>query len=191
MGTQRFTTLKCAHCAKKFERRNGDINKARRNGQTSHFCSSKCVGLSQPPRPKNQKPCLACKTPFYDRYAKHCSPSCAKETRIKKALESSAARRRNYITRWKRGEEKGTRGSNGGISNHVRGYLFEKFGSQCTRCGWAEKNPATDNIPLHVEHLDGDWRNNTERNLDLLCPNCHSLTPTYGALNKGNGRPRG
>jgi hypothetical protein len=23
-----------------------------------------------------------------------------------------------------------------------------------------------------------------------LCPNCHSLTPTYGFLNKGNGRKK-
>jgi Zn finger protein HypA/HybF involved in hydrogenase expression len=27
-----------------------------------------------------------------------------------------------------------------------------------------------------------------EENLILLCPNCHSLTATYGALNKGRGR---
>jgi 5-methylcytosine-specific restriction endonuclease McrA len=30
--------------------------------------------------------------------------------------------------------------------------------------------------------------NHNEKNLNLLCPNCHSLTPTYGSLNKGNGR---
>jgi hypothetical protein len=23
----------------------------------------------------------------------------------------------------------------------------------------------------------------------LLCPNCHSLTNTFGSLNNGNGRP--
>ena len=32
-----------------------------------------------------------------------------------------------------------------------------------------------------LPHIDG---NNEESNLQLLCPNCHSLTPTFGALNK-------
>ncbi len=35
--------------------------------------------------------------------------------------------------------------------------------------------------------MDGDWRNNAAHNLTLLCPSCHSLTPTYRALNRGNG----
>lgn len=33
-----------------------------------------------------------------------------------------------------------------------------------------------------------DWRNVQPNNIDLLCPNCHSLTPTFKALNKGRGR---
>jgi predicted HNH restriction endonuclease len=41
---------------------------------------------------------------------------------------------------------------------------------------------------VEVEHIDGNWRNNQPSNLTLLCPNCHSLTPTYRALNWGRGR---
>jgi hypothetical protein len=26
--------------------------------------------------------------------------------------------------------------------------------------------------------------------LELLCPNCHSMTTTYGRLNKGSGRSK-
>ena len=37
-----------------------------------------------------------------------------------------------------------------------------------------------------VNHKDGNKANNKEDNLDLLCPNCHSLTKNYGSLNKGN-----
>jgi hypothetical protein len=70
-----------------------------------------------------------------------------------------------------------------------RRYLVEKFGEQCSRCGWNERHPRTGRIPLEVEHIDGDWRNNTPANLTLLCPNCHSLTPTFRALNRGRGRP--
>ena len=36
--------------------------------------------------------------------------------------------------------------------------------------------------------VDGNYTNNKEENLTLLCPNCHSLTKTYKGANKGNGR---
>lgn len=34
-------------------------------------------------------------------------------------------------------------------------------------------------ITLELEHIDGDHTNNQIENLTLLCPNCHSLTPTW------------
>lgn len=34
-------------------------------------------------------------------------------------------------------------------------------------------------ISLEVHHLDGDSTHNIESNLQLLCPNCHSLTSNY------------
>ena len=37
-------------------------------------------------------------------------------------------------------------------------------------------------------YKDGNYRNNEEYNLELLCPNCHSLTQSYKSLNNGNGR---
>ncbi|MEV7613482.1 HNH endonuclease signature motif containing protein [Streptomyces sp. NPDC089799] len=40
-------------------------------------------------------------------------------------------------------------------------------------------------LPLEVDHLDGDWRNNLPENLRLLCPNCHSTTETYRGRGKG------
>ena len=46
----------------------------------------------------------------------------------------------------------------------------------------------TGKIPLQVHHTDGNYLNHDEKNLELLCPNCHSLTSTNGTLNKGNGR---
>jgi 5-methylcytosine-specific restriction endonuclease McrA len=49
-------------------------------------------------------------------------------------------------------------------------------------------HPQTGRIPLEIDHIDGDSGHNTEGNLRLLCPNCHSLTPSYRNLNKGNGR---
>lgn len=34
-------------------------------------------------------------------------------------------------------------------------------------------------ISLQLDHIDGDRANNEIENLRLLCPNCHSQTPTY------------
>ena len=34
-------------------------------------------------------------------------------------------------------------------------------------------------LTLEVEHKDGNHDNNKEENLQLLCPNCHSITATY------------
>lgn len=78
--------------------------------------------------------------------------------------------------------------SNGTVSKPVKTFLRYVFDNRCTRCGWNEINPVTGKVPVEVEHIDGDWRNNAPENLTLLCPNCHSLTATYKALNT-NGRP--
>lgn len=67
-------------------------------------------------------------------------------------------------------------------------YLIDKYGNRCMRCGWNEVNKVTGKVPIQLEHKDGNSNNNDLTNLELLCPNCHSLTSTYGYLNKGNGR---
>ena len=57
-------------------------------------------------------------------------------------------------------------------------------------CGWSQVHSITNKVPIQLEHIDGNSDNNKLSNLKLLCPNCHSLTPTYGALNKNNGSSR-
>ncbi|MEU4731650.1 HNH endonuclease [Streptomyces sp. NPDC023588] len=59
--------------------------------------------------------------------------------------------------------------------------------NECGMCGI----PATWQdcpLPLEVDHIDGDWRNNLRENLRLLCPNCHSTTDTYRGRAKGRRR---
>lgn len=94
---------------------------------------------------------------------------------------------KQYIERWKQGLENGISGSYS-TSKYIKRYLFEKYDNKCCKCGWGETNPYTGNIPLEIEHKDGNYTNNSEDNLELLCPNCHSLTSTYKGANKGNGR---
>ncbi len=70
----------------------------------------------------------------------------------------------------------------------LKAYLIKKYGNKCMKCNWNEVNKYTGNVPIELEHKDGNSENNILDNLELLCPNCHSLTSTYKALNIGNGR---
>jgi 5-methylcytosine-specific restriction endonuclease McrA len=68
----------------------------------------------------------------------------------------------------------------------LRKYLILKRGVFCSRCKntiWMGKN-----IPLELHHIDGNYLNDDLDNLELLCPNCHSITDTYKGKNKGKGR---
>jgi hypothetical protein len=52
----------------------------------------------------------------------------------------------------------------------------------CESCGissWQGKP-----ISLELDHIDGVRMNNSLDNLRILCPNCHSQTPTFRAHNK-------
>ena len=107
---------------------------------------------------------------------KYCSNKCQKEYEYKE-----------YISRWKKGEENGLKGEYQ-ISNYIKVYLFKKYDNKCSKCGWGEINFYTQKIPLEVDHIDGNFQNNNEKNLILLCPNCHSLTATYKGANLNKGR---
>lgn len=52
---------------------------------------------------------------------------------------------------------------------------------KCEQCGIAEWQGQA--LTLHVDHKDGKYWNNQKENLRFLCPNCHSLTPTWCAKN--------
>jgi len=39
-------------------------------------------------------------------------------------------------------------------------FLIERLGELCSRCGWNERNVLTGRVPIEIEHIDRDWRNN-------------------------------
>lgn len=120
--------------------------------------------------------CLYCSRPLKSSKSKYCNNVCQNNYQYIQ-----------YIDNWKEGKIDGLKGKYQ-ISNHIRRYMYEKYNNRCAKCGWSERNPFTNVIPLEIEHIDGNYLNNRESNLTLLCPNCHSLTATYKGANQGNGR---
>lgn len=146
-------------------------------GESRKFCDHSCAAIYNNPKRK-ENICLNCGKKIGS-YLKYCDNEC-----------SSKYRYNEYIKKWKSGSNNGTQNGNKllGISRYVRKYLHEKYNNKCSACGWDKVNIYTNKIPLQVEHIDGNYMNNNEENLSLLCPCCHSLTSTYGGSNRGNGR---
>lgn len=105
------------------------------------------------------------------RHNQYCSIECASEAKID-----------NKIKLWLEGKESGTL-KDGTLSKTIRNYLLKSANYCCSQCGWNKINPTTGNSPLEIHHIDGNYLNNTIENLQVLCPNCHSLTSNYKALN--------
>jgi hypothetical protein len=156
------------------------------------FCSQSCAatynGLRRPKKKKEEsivkskrKPykriknnyCLFCGNLVYDKY---CGAQCRKDYERKNIFEKIENNQPLNV------------GSIETEGRWCKKYLIEKYGEKCMDCGWDKANTYSGHIPIELEHIDGDSSNNTANNIKLLCPNCHSLTPTYKYLNKGNGR---
>ena len=122
--------------------------------------------------------CLHCTKPTKRKYYKYCSNRCQFDHQYQE-----------YIGKWKSGLVDGNRGKKAPlISSYLRRYLLEKHGEKCCLCGWDKRHLTTGKVPLEVNHIDGNSFNNDESNLQLICPNCHSLTANFRNLNRGNGR---
>lgn len=64
----------------------------------------------------------------------------------------------------------------------------EKLKEQnCEECGWAKRS-IDGRVPLELDHINGDRKDNRLENLRILCPNCHSLKPTHRGRNKIKAR---
>lgn len=116
---------------------------------------------------RKTKQCLNCNAVTTNKY---CDSSCQNEHRQKLVFEKIEAGNITFDHR------------------QYKKFLIHKHGEKCMECGWCERNKTSGKIPVELEHMDGNSENNSLDNLKLLCPNCHSLTPTYKNLNKGNGR---
>jgi hypothetical protein len=139
------------------------------------FCSRSCSATSR--NLARARPCQRCGGPLSNptRARKYCTSQCY-----------ALARYETKVALWL--EDPSLGGDWWGVNGFVRRWLGEQQGECCWICGWSEVNPATGRVPVQVDHIDGDPYNQACDNLRLLCPNCHSLTSTFGNLNRGNGR---
>lgn len=146
------------------------------------FCSRSCsvsytnIGV----RRHGGKPvqCLYCGTKLQSSRRKYCTRKCMNQHHYDR-----------YVSMWKSGEVPITRFGKATFSlGTIRKFLFQENNSSCSKCGWSEINPTTGKVPLQIHHKNGKYRDNRYLNLELLCPNCHSLTGNFGKLNEGNGR---
>lgn len=147
---------------------------SRRNDFCNHSCSA---SFNNQGICRNEKTypdhsyCLNCGKEI-TRGRKYCNNTCYAEHQ-----------RKEYIKHWKEGKETGIIGTDG-IATAIKVYLREKYHNSCQLCGWNQVNKFTGLVPLQIHHIDGDCMNNAEENLQLLCPNCHSLTENFGARNQ-------
>ena len=153
--------IKCINCNKEFSNKTGGRK----------FCSRSCsVTFSNKKKKKIKSDCINCGKKTNRIGNKYCSNSC----------QFSYEQKKTY--------EKIENGDKTLYEKTYKKYLINKYGEKCMECEWNKVNQVTGKVPIQLEHIDGNSSNNSLDNLKLLCPNCHSLTTTYGALNKGNGR---
>lgn len=76
----------------------------------------------------------------------------------------------------------------GGSRHNVKIRLLRSglLADACESCGLTHWQG--ERLSLHLDHINGVRDDHRLENLRMLCPNCHSLTETYGGRNKKRRR---
>jgi len=134
------------------------------------FCSRSCSATFNNIRSKIDVFCLNCGGTIEKHGKKYCSLDCFHifQNKIAKtqALEDL---------------------KNGTLNDeNARNWFRKLFEHKCAICGLSEWRG--EEIPLAVDHIDGNYSNNLLDNLRMVCCNCDAQLSTYKGKNKGNGR---
>jgi hypothetical protein len=185
---QRFCCLSCANSGpnlklrKRKPRQSAEcgIDFIVRPSDAKRFCGHSCaethLNKERGYKTRNKLPtCVVCGQPNKKNGMKFCSHYCHRKYQYDESVRL-----------WQLGILVPLK--NGRTPNFIKQYMREKHQNRCQLCGWSRANPVTGRITVQVHHIDGDGTNHIESNLELLCTNCHTLTPTYGSLNNGKGR---
>lgn len=125
-------------------------------------------------RSKRQIECPVCRRKFrpWSTKAIYCSNKCQQEEQYQRRL-SLVKKTNDWSTGWN-------------TSYKIRLALIRERGIKCQICGRTKWNGQ--NIPLVMDHIDGNSDNWKDDNLRLVCGNCDMQLPTYKSKNRGNGR---
>lgn len=145
-------------------------------------CSARFNNRAKPKRRTAPKPQNNSRFQFRGHNVNHCACGKVKTAYAKKCKECDQP----TIESWLAGRWNGSNRS-GYISRTVRLYLMSNH-PICVKCGWGEIHPILQRPPLEVNHIDGDATNNLPSNLEVICPNCHALTPNFRNLNRVSKR---
>ena len=145
----------CANCGKKLEK------------QQTKFCSNSCAAKYNNKLRKEHKFCEKCGAELNNTQKKFCSTKCQKDYEYEL-----------FIKKWKNNEVNGINGQYG-LSNHIKRYMLEKTNCSCEICGCNWVNPKSGKPIVEIHHIDGNYTNNKEENLQVLCPNHHAMTDTF------------
>lgn len=165
------------------------------------YCSRSCAATvnnsASPKKRATHRLCSGCNAPTKNRATYFCGDACRQLLDDSRIEERDYGRVRNtpendatIYSIWESGDLRGLTRSDGTLSAYARNLLLRVRGAKCIVCGWGEINPTSGRVAVTVDHADGDAHNNLSENLRVLCPNHHSLTPTYGALNMRGVRER-
>jgi len=133
----------------------------------SHSCAAKINNIGVRRHGMAARYCIVCGTQCKRGGSRYCSLRCSS---VPARKERDAKIESNIPTRW----------------STIRHYLIRKIG-KCQGCGI--ENWRGQPLAFECDHIDGDGSNNILSNARLLCPNCHSQTPTFRARNTSN--PKG
>ena len=62
--------------------------------------------------------------------------------------------------------------------------IIDEQQGKCAHCSLSEWRGVK--ITLEIDHINGDNKDDRRENLEAVCPNCHSITPTFRSKNKRN-----
>jgi hypothetical protein len=152
--------VNCKLCDKEFNKKPSQIKISPNN-----FCSASCAATYNNknfPKRKVEGSCKSC--------------NCAITTKHKFCVSCRGDRKRGVLkvisNNLKRKPLEGL------ISrDSIKNRIFETQEKYCESCGlhtWMDEP-----IMLELHHIDGSGKNNLRDNLQILCPNCHALTPTW------------
>jgi 5-methylcytosine-specific restriction endonuclease McrA len=140
------------------------------------------LGIAAQPRPKYDWDEIQA---YYD--AGHSVRECLTHFGCSGQTWHAARQRGDIVTRPQRMtiEQLTSRASHRG---NVKRRLLEDgmLAPECGRCGIATWRGAALTLELH--HVNGDGADHRLENLELLCPNCHSQTDSWGGRNRRVGR---